>query len=160
MKVPVLLVRNMGNGELRAADIVTDDYLAEVARGKELHVKSWFPRNPKFHRLAMSYLHHVAENQDRFDDLEDLMMWLKIRVGHFTLFHKDEISCPKCGHHFGGTVYRLLDSIDFGSMDEKHFRRFMRRVEYLVMTELIPGLDIKTFEVEVLKTVASYEGVR
>ena len=149
-KVTTLLVRKIGHA-LHPADIVTDEYLGEVAQGRELHMKPWVPRNPRFHRTAMGYMHSVANSTDAFESLEKLMTWLKLEMGLYEIF---------VGHD-GKDVYRLADSIDFGSMDEVHFRRFMRRAEFLINRDILPGWGVEDYVLlkkEAAQQSARYEG--
>ena len=143
-----ILLRKVDNA-LWAADPVSDEYVRQIGPGKEIMCKPWYPRNPKFHRFCMAYLHLVAENQDRFADFEEFMDWIKIKTGHFTIFAG-----------LTGDTYRLADSIGFDAMDEVHFRRFMRRCEHWIAEELIPGFDLKAFDAEALRVASSYDPER
>lgn len=149
-KPPTLLVRKVGHA-LHPADIVTDDYLAEVPNNSELHMQPWLPRNPRFHRTAMGYLHTVANSNEIYDSLDKLKKWLLLEMGLYEVF----IS------HDGNTAYRLYDSIDFSSMDEVHFRRFMRRAEFLINRDILTNFDVDDY-VKLKKAVSrqsmQYEG--
>jgi len=148
-KAPTLLVRKVGH-VLHAADVVTDDYLAEIPQGREIAMKPWLPRNPRFHRTAMGYLNMVANNNDIFTDIDAIKKHVMLELGMFEVF---------IGHD-GQTVYRMLESIDFDSMDEVHFRRFMRRAEFIITRDIMPlGVeDYVQFKRELGKQVAQYEG--
>lgn len=143
-RVEILLKK--ANGSLWAADPMSDEYVTQLTENKDVLCIVWAPRNPKFHRYAMSYLHTVLQNNDRFDDFDDLMTWLKIKCGLFTMFAG-----------VSGETYRLQESISFSAMDEVHFRRFMNRAQYWISEELIPGFDLKAFDAEAARLASSYE---
>jgi hypothetical protein len=148
-KATTLLVRKVG-AVLHPADIVSDDYISELPQGTELHMKPWLPRNPRFHRTAMGYLSMVAQNNETFTDLDSLKKWLLLEMGMYEIF---------IGHD-GRQVYRLYDSVAFSEMDEVHFRRFMRRAEYLIGEKLMNwGVDdYVAFKREAGRQIAQYEG--
>lgn len=86
-------------------------------------------RNPKYHRLAMSWLTAVFQNQDLWDTFDQMRYDLTIQAG-FIKHHSVEMlskifKCSKCGHQESIEIERHTvqpESLSFESMDEARFQ--------------------------------------
>lgn len=88
------------------------------------------PRNGRFHRLFFAMLHVVLENQDRYDNVEQLLLEVKVRTGYFDEFITAD-----------GEIVYIPKSISFAAMDEIAFRRFYQRAVSVIVEHILPGLD-------------------
>jgi hypothetical protein len=135
---------------LHPADPVSEDYVNDVPHGGVIFATVWTNRSTRFHNLAMSYLHQVAQNNDVYSSVDELINYLAIETGNYTMF---------VGHD-GENIRRLRGSIDFDTMDEVAFRRWMRRVQYIIARDIINGLTLEEyadqFNREAVKTAHEY----
>lgn len=101
-----------------------------LEQGELFQLSTWFPRNPKLHRLHFGTIKAFYEAQDRFDDAEPLRKWLYVGAGHadFVPGAKGEtVAIPK------SIAYDKIDDADFSEihrqvvsfMRSEHCRRFL-----------------------------------
>lgn len=113
------------------ADPVTEDMLEAAPVGKPIFTSQpKARRNPNHHKLMFMILAKVVENTDRFVDVEDLLIWLKLRSGMIRQIGT-----------WRGTAAIVPVSIAFESMDQIRFKRVYDRWMYIIQTEVLQGVD-------------------
>ncbi len=100
-------------------------------------------RNLKHHRLFFALLQTVVVNQEKYRNVDDLLVELKLRIGHY----QEHITAA------GQLVY-VPKSISFDRMDDLEFREFFRKA-VVALAEMFPGFgDIDTIADEILARAA------
>jgi hypothetical protein len=99
------------------------------------------PRDYRSLKRYMALCKLVYENNDQFKSPAQVHDYLKIRAGHCT-----HIVSAKTGE-----IFTVADSIDYDTLDEDQFQEVWQRVVKVVAEEIIPGIDIPSMELEVLK---------
>jgi hypothetical protein len=117
-------------------DVHADEWLKGLPEGKEVLVRGWRARSPQHHRWFFALLAKVVDNTDKFTDVEELLDAIKLRVGHY-----------QKRVQLNGTEYLYPKSIDFASMDQEAFKRFVNRALWAVQTDL--GIDGEALMTEV-----------
>ena len=111
---------------------MSSDELARIPLRQQVHfVAVRGPRNIRQHRLAWALATKVAEACDWLHDREDAMAWLKIKARHVQYIHD----------HRNNETHIIPKSIRFAALDQMGFDRIFRRMVYVTITEIIPGLD-------------------
>ena len=103
---------------------------AKVGAGEIIRVKWSRPRQLWRHRKFFALLQVVLDNQEFFVTVDQLLIDLKIRLGHIDLFVRQN----------GDVVYQPK-SIAFAAMDEAEFERFYSNVLTIVVREYVKGAD-------------------
>ncbi len=75
------------------------------------------PRNILFHRKFFALLNLVFLNQEKYENLEDLLIEIKLKTGHY----KEHITTK-------GIMIYVPKSISFAKMDEYSFDKFYSKV--------------------------------
>lgn len=110
------------------------------------------PRSPKFHRLHMTMIGQLFDNQEQFADEYQFRKWTEVGAGHC-----DFVPGPK------GRMVALPRSIDFESLDDEEFRDVHVGVKAFLRTEhaarfLWPDVDIAQSLAGIETILASFEG--
>jgi hypothetical protein len=106
---------------LRPARREDQQAMTQFAEGEVLRARIDKPRNLKFHRKFFAMLQLVFENQERYTCVEDLLVEVKLYLGHY----REHIR-PN------GEIVYVPKSISFAAMDEVEFAAFYRRAaDYL-----------------------------
>lgn len=136
-----VLARDVPSGTpvLVATDEIAAEELGLLPSGKDLLVSAKSPRNPRQHRLAWALAQKLSESCDFLHDREDAMDYLKIRCRHVKW-----ISNPKTGN-----VFPVPKSIAYASLDQAAFNRLLRRMIYVICTEIVPGLPESDLRAEI-----------
>jgi hypothetical protein len=124
---------------LVAVDFAAQEMLDSISEGKEVLITIRQPRSPEFHRRFFAILRRVVETSDVYQDEEELLSCLKICVGH-----TKPVQLPN------GEVYRLPRSINFASLGQDAFQRFVKRSLY-VLGKMI-GVDPESLLKEATET--------
>lgn len=127
-------------GFLPSADMdkqITD----KIGIGEEIEVLLRKARNPKFHRKFFAMLNVVLQNQEKYDNLEDLLTEVKIRVGHYSEYITDD-----------GKIVYTPKSISFEKMDEIEFNKFYNKS----IDSILDGKIIKLDKDELLLAVMDF----
>jgi hypothetical protein len=111
---------------LVAADIASEDFLSEIPEGKEVLVTIRRARSPEHHRWFFKLLSRVAENSDKWADVDDLLDDLKLACGHYT----------RRANILTGQIQYVPKSISFAAMGEDKFKRFKERALYVLTQAL------------------------
>lgn len=111
------------------ADFAADEFLREIGEGREVMISVRKARSPQHHRFFFAMLRKVCENSDQWQSEDALLDDLKIAVGHRET-HVNALT--------GETVVRAK-SINFASMEEFTFRRFVKRCCFVLAKAI--GVD-------------------
>jgi hypothetical protein len=120
-------------------DEMSAEELARLPLRTQVLVKVTQPRNLPQHRLAWALATKVAEACDWLHDREDAMDWLKIKARHVRYIHD---------HHNGETTI-VPKSIRFAALDQQGFDRVFKRMVFVTVSEIIPGLDEDALRAEI-----------
>lgn len=93
------------------------------------------PRNYKFLKKFRALVQVVFDNQDKYKNKEDLVVELKLQVGHY----EEHIT-------LGGKVTYQPKSISFASMDELEFGVFYNKVVDVVLKHFLIEIDKDDFD--------------
>jgi hypothetical protein len=136
-----LLIQRDGN-RLVAADPYSLDALQGLPKGQTLNVTIKRPRNVKHHRKFFALLGIVYDAQSRYPTTDHLLNAIKIAIGHYDLV-------PLTKKH---TVIQTR-SISFASMDQAAFEQFYDRVILVIVKDILPGVQAKELEAQVLDII-------
>jgi hypothetical protein len=103
-----------------------EEKMTKWANDQILEVVIKKPRNPKFHRKFFALINLVFTNQDRYKIVDDLLIEIKIRVGHY----KEHIDIH-------GEVIYIPKSISFERMEEMEFEVFYNRTIDVILKHFI-----------------------
>jgi|APFre7841882654_1041346.scaffolds.fasta_scaffold190935_2 hypothetical protein len=135
----VIYVRKRGN-KLEPCALVDEEALEQFPEGKDLSVTVSRIRSTKQHRFFWAFLNKICENHDTYQRAEQLLLWLKIRLGYVEQVHfHDE------------QVWWTPQSISFNAMGQEEFRKFFNAALDVIVAEVIPGLNTEELIVEVEK---------
>lgn len=114
------------------------EMLLDIPEGADLTVRVSRSRSPRQHRLFWALLQLVVDNHDHYKRPEQLLEWLKVRLGYVdeTVWHD-------------GQVWFKTKSISFASMGQDQFRKFFSMAVDLIVTEVIIGMDMSALLTEV-----------
>lgn len=114
-------------GKLVPADIMADEFLAEIPEGREVLVTVRRPRNPRHHRLLFALLRKVVENTDDYASEAELLDDLKLATGH----------AEKRVNLLTGEPYAVARSISYASMDQTAFAHWYKRAILVLATRVL-----------------------
>ena len=120
-------------------DEMSSEELARIPSRQQVLVTVRFPRNIRQHRLAWALATKVAEACEWLHDREDAMAWLKIKARHVRYIHDNH----------NGETQIIPKSIRFAALDQMGFDRIFRRMVYVTVTEIIPGIDEAALRTEI-----------
>lgn len=101
--------------------------LLEIPEGRDLTVKVSRTRSAKQHRLFWALMQIVVDNHPFYLRSEQLVEWLKIRLGYV-----DEIMFHDC------STMMKVSSISFAAMGQEGFQKFFNLALYVIITEVVP----------------------
>ena len=123
--------------------VPTDEMSAEelhrLPLRQQVLVKVTAPRNLRQHKLAWALATKISEACDWLTDRESAMDWLKIKARHVRYIH----------NNYTGETQIVPKSIRFAALDQVGFDRVFRRMVYVTITEIIPGLDEAALRAEI-----------
>lgn len=91
--------------------------IEQLEIGELFTLSTWFPRNPKLHRLHFGVIKALFESQEQFEDADDLRKWLYVGAGY-----ADFLPGPK------GRMVAIPKSIAYDKIDDAEFSELHRRV--------------------------------
>jgi len=97
-------------GVLLPSDDECIEAMNKIKNGTEIMIEYKQKRNVKFHRKAFALLNLVLKNQDRYSNINDLLVEFKLKSGHY----EEHITTK-------GKIIYLPKSIAFSEMDELEF---------------------------------------
>lgn len=124
------------------ADPISEEYAARTKDGAQVLAEVTKPRSPKQNRFVHAALGEVLKHTDKFHDIEDLKRYLKIRTRMFT-----PVVMPD------GAVILELQSVAFGSMDQFAFQRIWNRWRWVIVNEILVGIDPDEYEASILAEI-------
>lgn len=129
MSGDAIIMRRKG-AKLEPVTEVDRELLLDITEGADLTVRVSRSRSPRQHRLFFALLQLVVNNHDFYQRPEQLLEWLKVRLGYVdeTVWHD-------------GQVWFKTKSIGFAAMGQDQFRQFFTRAVDLIVTEVIPDMD-------------------
>jgi hypothetical protein len=119
------------------ADVHAEEFLCGLPEGREVLISVRRARSVAQHRWFFALLRKVVENSEQWGDEDDLLDDLKIAVGHHT----------RKVNPFTGEVSLVARSINFASMPQDPFRRFLNRCLHVLGQHL--GVAPETLMAEV-----------
>lgn len=117
-------------GHLAPDDQDTIELMQGIKTGEVLWVEYKKPRNYKFLKKFRALVQLVFDNQDKYHNKEDLVVELKLQVGHY----QEHIT-------LGGRVTYQPKSISFANMDELEFGVFYNRVVDVVLKHFLKDME-------------------
>lgn len=108
------------------SDFAAEEMLADLPEGREVLITIRRARSVQHHRFFFSMLRLVVSNTDRWQTEDDLLDDLKLATGH--------VRRRACG--ITGKPLIIPDSINFASMPQDPFRRFVNRCVYVLSQAL------------------------
>lgn len=128
MSYPIYVYRK--GTHLVPCSLADEEALMDYAENKQLTVTLARTRSSRQHRFFWALLQKVCHNHDVYRRPEQLLVWLKIRLGYVeeVRLHEDQ-------------VWWQTKSISFNSMGQDEFRKFFDAAVDCIVTEVIPGLD-------------------
>lgn len=87
-------------------------------------VEFWFPRDSALHRKHFKLLKTVFDQQERFEDLHEMRMWLQVGAGHC-------IFVPGAG----GEMIAIPRSINFKTIDDAEFYEHHEKVKAFLRSD-------------------------
>jgi hypothetical protein len=97
-------------GVLLPSDDECIEAINKIKNGTEIMIEYKQKRNVKFHRKAFALLNLVLKNQDKYSNINDLLVEFKLKSGHY-----EEHITTKC------KIIYVPKSIAFSEMDELEF---------------------------------------
>lgn len=102
------------------------DKASKIKHGEVIQVEFKRIRNPKFHKKYFALLQIVAEYDDRYDTVNDVLLVMKLKLGHYrTIVNTD------------GRVIYVPKSISFGSMEQIDFEDFYSRTINKILSDFV-----------------------
>jgi len=89
-------------------------------------------RNPQHHRLFFTMLQKAFENQERYDNIEDLLIEVKLKCG----WYQEHITTK-------GKIVYIPKSIAFENMDQNEFKSFYDKAVNVIGT--VFGIDVENY---------------
>lgn len=120
------------------ASAVDEDLLQTYKAGQVIKATIKRPRNGAHHRKMMALLQVVFANQDKYDTLQDLLVEIKLKAGHY----EEHVTMK-------GKLIYLPKSINFSSMTQDEFVPFYEKVLTIVLRDFLQYDDPAQLEREV-----------
>lgn len=116
--------------------------VAAVGSAMVMEVKR--PRNLVHHRKGMALLRYVFENQSKYKNIEDLLVELKLRCGHY----QEHITLD-------GEIVLVPKSIAFSELDQDSFDELYEKMVQVAITHLLPIMN-KGDEAQHLENISRF----
>ena len=97
-------------GCLLPSDDECIEAMNKIKNGTEIMIEYKQKRNVRFHRKAFALLNLVLKNQDKYSNINDLLVEFKLKSGHY----EEHITTK-------GKIIYIPKSIAFSEMDELEF---------------------------------------
>jgi hypothetical protein len=128
--------------KLEPCSLIDEEALMEFPENKDLSITIARTRSNRQHRFFWGLLHKVCENHETYQKPEQLLLWIKIRLGYVeeVRFHNEE-------------VWWVAKSTSFNAMGQDEFGKFLNAALDLIVEEVIPGITLDELLFEVQKMV-------
>ena len=113
-------------GVLIPADEECVENMQKVKNGDYIIVEYKPKRNYKFHKKAFALLNLVLQNQDKYKNINDLLVEFKLKAGHY----EEHITMKK------GIIY-IPKSISFSEMDELEFNEIYSKFIDIALKDFV-----------------------
>jgi hypothetical protein len=133
-----IAMRREGN-HLVPVDPMSSEMLAQIPTNVDLLVTAHQPRNVKQWGLAWALATKVAEAADWLHDKDDAMEWMLIKARHVRMIHDTR----------NNEMQIRADSIRWASVKQEQFTRIFNRMIYVVITEILPGIEESALRSEI-----------
>lgn len=140
-----LLFQKRPSGVFAPADPEALDWSQTVATGDDVFFQPSRPRNPKHHRLAFALFQFVLDATDKFANVDELLLWLKLKTGHY----QEHVT------EHGELVY-VPKSISFAAMAQDDFHAWHAKALEVIRRDLFPAMS----DADVDAALSFYEGDR
>ena len=138
-----IVVTKRGTGILIASDEDARVVLARIKDGTDLMIEVRRPRNVRFHRLFFKLLDLIVENTERFGNVDEALLAVKIATHEVDTYIDADT----------GQVYYIPRSIAFESMDQDRFRRLFNRALYVACDRWLLGLKFEELHTRIFELV-------
>ena len=140
-----LLFTKRPGGSFAPADPQAEEWARTVKAGEELFLEPKRARNPKHHRLAFGLFQFVLDSCDRFANVDQVLLWLKLQTGHYEEHIEQD-----------GRIVYVPKSISFAAMAQDDFGEWFTKALEVIRRELLPTMT----DSEVEAALMYYEGMR
>lgn len=103
--------------------------------GAAFRIEVTRPRNVQHHRKGFALLQYLFQHQERYKTLEDLLVEVKLRCGHY-----QEHIC------LSGEIILTPKSIDFEKMGQDEFEAFYEKMVRVAIEEILPIMTIGDYQ--------------
>lgn len=131
------------SGMLAPSSPRDEELLKAFEAGEVLEAKVHKPRNGDHHRKFFALVQLVFENQERYATLEDLLVEIKLKCGHY----QEHITTK-------GRLIYVPKSISFEAMGQEEFSFFYQRAVDVVLKHFMPDTsegELESMVAEVLR---------
>ena len=145
MKFPMI----KKDGALLPLDATGEEHMAKIKEDAGVIVTVTTYRNLKHHRMYWALMHLVWDNLPEsraktWPKPENISDAIKIATGHVDV----------CMTVDGKNSFLKPKSISFEKMGQEEFNQFFNQAVEVIVKQIIPGLDCRALEDEVLDMVA------
>jgi hypothetical protein len=113
-------------GVLLPSDDECIEAMNKIKNGTEIMIEYKQKRNVKFHRKAFALLNLVLKNQDKYSNINDLLVEFKLKSGHY----EEHITTK-------GKIIYVPKSIAFSEMDELEFNELYSKFIDIALQQFI-----------------------
>ena len=139
----IYLVKSLGS--LKPADDEATEALKKYKIGTVVSCEIKKPRNYAFHKKAFDLFSLIYENQDKYENMADLLTEIKLRTGHY----QEHLTLK-------GVVIYVPKSISFAKMDDLEFSTFYDRAVNVALKYFLVGSTKEEIELWV-NTILSFD---
>ena len=125
----------MANGCFAPASVDDADIAKKFKAGEVYPAKIWKKRNVLFHRKFFALMNYVLENQEKYENLEDLITEVKLRAGWYV----EHVTLK------GKMVY-IPKSISFENMDDTDFEKLFSKAIDIVIKWFIKEMNAEKLD--------------
>lgn len=142
MKISLM---KLGPKMIAPADPEAEEWLRTVAVQEVFFAEPKRPRNPGHHKAAFALFQFVLDATDKFGNVDELLLWLKLKTGHYqehVTEHGELVFVPK--------------SISFAAMSQDSFHAWHAKALEVIRRDLFPAMT----DADVDAALSFYEGDR
>lgn len=138
----IILKKDPATGLLQPAHEDGETWLRKQKASKHFKANMKSSRNPDHHRKAFALLKIVLDNQDRYTNIEDVLIEFKLKSGHY----QEHITTK-------GVLMYIPKSIAFDEMGQEEFEEMYEKwIDIAVAHFSYPGVNYN----DLLRQVAEF----
>lgn len=118
------------------------DYLRTIPVGQVLKVEVRKARSGQHHRMYWALCNLVAQNHESLTTARAVDQAIKMLSGHVDMLR------------VGDEIIRVPASISYAAMDQDEFNQYYKRACDVVVQDLLPGVELRDVQEEVLRLCA------